>query len=407
MPTQIVLSPIANPVAVAGSYELTARVNDQNGIEIRDASPSWSSSDTKIATVEDGLVEVVATGKAVITVAYEDVSAEGDLVTFPEISGRVTVDGEPAPGFTVRVGPLFMREALTDSLGAFRFVNRREGGDGVDIFGAGLGYDILRYGFQVNRQRVNLENGTVTEVDFRGFSIPECETAHPLIKLEFVNNDPVFDDYWRSAACRWTNIVSDIAFEECLFRAYDGIVVYVEYVDTLEGNVGTVTFCSGSPQEAYFPMPRSSLYDPEHWLVPPQVYRDASSSIASALGIISTLVPAWGEKITGGHAALFTGDEASNEFQSLGGTGKPRVRMVNDWVFWSDAEVCNEILSVTSRAGSSHPISAVTVAALDDAGIYEVNRDAAEPFVPYDCPQGFPEADGWTTHNLPVTIIHR
>lgn len=405
VPTQIVLSSIANPVAVGGSYELTARVNDQNGIEIRDASPSWSSSDTQIATVEAGLVEVVATGKAVITAAYEGVSAESDLVTFPEIIARVTVDEEPAPGFTVRVGPLFMREAVTDSLGAFRFVNRREGGEAVDIFGDGLSYDILQYGFQVNSQRVNLENGVVTEVEFRGFSIPQCDTVHQLIKLEFINNDPVYDDYWRSAVCRWTNIVSSISWKECFLRAYDGVVVQVEYVDTREEEPGRIGFCEGSPLFAYFQMSRSSLYDdPKYWLVPPQAYGDASDGIASALGIMARRMPEWEQLIEQGDPVLFTGVEATREFQAFGGTGSPRVFAWPGWAKWRDDELCNEAMGSQSWAGTTQPISAVTVAAIEDAGVYEVNRDAAEPFIPYDCPAGSDAAN--VGRDLSVAVTH-
>ena len=389
------LSPIPDLIAVGERLQLTVRVLDQNGIEIRDVSPSWSSSDTLVATVDqEGEVYVAATGKAVIKVTYEGLSADDELVTLPAIAGRVVVDGEPLSGLAVRASPhvrLGVAEDTTDEAGSFQFINRRAGDNEIAIFGEDLGYDILLYGFQANNRRVELESGTVAAVEFNGYSIPECET-HPLIRLEFVNNDPVFDDYWRSAVCRWINIVTDVYFEDCVLRTYDGVIVRVEYVDSHEAERGEVRFCNGSPLDADFKFPQSNLFDPDHWLVPPQMYRSASRYVAHALGIFSIEVPGINERVSGS-TGEFMGAEASSEFQALGGVGSPNVRVAEDgWVRWSGDELCNEAFALGSKARTSQPISAVTVAALEDTGAYEVNRDAAEPFFPYDCSAGDPDA---------------
>lgn len=403
----MVMSSIPNPVSVGESFSLTAQVLNQNGTPLHGARPSWASGNPSTATIDQfGRVDVFETGMATITAAYEDLSTSRELVTWGEVAGTITVDGEPAAGISIRLGypdELDTPEVVTDSLGSYQFLHlQREEYQGVTILGSYIGFDHTKYGFQVTAQQVAVDLGAVTSTDFQGFSIPQCETVHPLIKLEFANNDPIFDDYWRSAVCRWTSIVYDIAFEECLLRTYDGIVVYIEYVDTLEANDNQLAFCNGSPWRAHFRVPQSSIYDSEHWLVPGQVYKSISRRIASAMGIISTIVPEWKAQVVGEDPVLFMGVKANQEFQALGGEGNLEISWNSDWVSWKDAELCGEILSTASRASGSAPISAVTVAAIDDTGIYKVGQDAVEPFLPYDCSAG---ADAAAVP-APMTVNH-
>lgn len=410
-PTRVVMNPIPNPVMVGDSFALTAQVLNDADLPIHGAKVTWSSANPSIAAINQfGRVHVHETGKTTITATHEGLNTGRELVTWGEVAGIITVDGDPESGLSVRLGDpydLGAPETVTDSLGRYQFLHLEPDEYGVIILGSYIGFDHSEYGFQVTEQRVSVDLGNVAPVDFQGFSIPQCETP-PLIKLEFVNNDPVFDDYWRSAVCRWTNIVSDIAFTECILRSFDGVVVVVEYVDTFEAREGRVRFCNESPWYSDFKVPRSSLYDPEHWLVPGQVYKHVSRSIASALGIISTNIPAWNDKISAGDPMLFMGAEAARELHTLSGSGHLEVRLFENWAYWADAVFCNEILGLggASSARSSAPISAVTVAAIEDVGIYEVNRDAAEPFLPYDCPATSAEANG-PIHALPVTIVHR
>lgn len=409
-PTRILMSPIPDQLGVGERIQLTARVLDQNGIPMRDASPAWSSSDSLVATVSpSGGLHVVSTGKAVIAAEYEGVRAEDELVTFPAIITRVFVDGEPASGFTVRVGPFFKQEVVTDHTGEVQFINRRRDNT-VAIFGKGFGYDIVRHGFQVNERHLSLDPGTVAEVEFRGYSIPECDT-HPLIKLEFTNHDPVFDDYVRSAVCRWANIITGIRFEDCVLRTYEGVVVEVEYVDRFEDERGVAEYCNGSPWIGAVRVPRSTLYDPSHWLIPPQMYDHISSYVALALGIFSLEIKGIEGQLSGQTPMKFMGTEATKEFRHLGGTGNPEVAVYNAGggrlAYWASDELCYEMFGSVASASSSEPISAVTVAALEDTGVYEVNRDAAEPFVPFepsDCRNTRGKAD--LAAPFPVEVIH-
>ena len=404
-----------SPVAVGDSFKLSAQVDDQNGSPIANVRLSWTSSDSSVATIDQqGWVRVMATGSTTIAVTFGGLRATADLVTWGEISGRVLVDDAPVAGFAVQLGGIGSLATVTDSLGQYRFQNLRPddhvcirgpsspGCYAVNILGEGFGFDLMRFGFQKPETRVSAELGAVTTVDFGGYSIPECET-HPLIKLEFVNNDPVLDGYWRSAVCRWANIVTNIHLGDCSFRSYDGVVITIEYVDDREDAGGLIGFCNGSPWSAHFTVARSDEHfsDPQYWLVPPQTYSQVSTWVASALGIFIAVVPALNEQLVDGY---FIGAQASIEFQTIGGEGHPQISTFGpdrNKMFWREDEMCNEMFGPSIWAGTAQPISAVTVAALEDIGVYEVNRDMAEPFFPYDCAPGADAA-----HGAPIRVIH-
>lgn len=73
-PEQVTLS------AVGEQTELVATVFDEDGEEIPDPELSFASSDEDVATVDDdGVVEAVDAGTAVITVESGEVSTEVDV----------------------------------------------------------------------------------------------------------------------------------------------------------------------------------------------------------------------------------------------------------------------------------------------------------------------------------------
>jgi hypothetical protein len=107
---QVVVSPDSASVAVAGTQQFTATVNDLHGNPIPGAPVSWASSAAAVATVDaSGLTTGVATGQAAITATSGGASDSGLLVVFnpntpPVVNadtfqaiGNVTVP-VPAPG---------------------------------------------------------------------------------------------------------------------------------------------------------------------------------------------------------------------------------------------------------------------------------------------------------------------
>ncbi|WP_420463241.1 Ig-like domain-containing protein [Candidatus Palauibacter sp.] len=402
LPASIVLTVLPNPMSVGDSLQLTATLRDGAGAAITGATFLWESSNLAVATVDQrGWVQVRSTGEANIGVTSNGLHASSALVTLGEAVGRVLLDGEPAAGFTVRLRGGGVQERVTDDSGEYRFLNLRSddqvcirgpsspGCYSVSIFGQDLGFDILRFGFQINEERFSVDLGAVTVVEsFAGYSIPECETANSIVDLRFVNNDPMFDDYYRSAVCRWTSIVVDIQRTPCLLGPPDqGVLVEVEYVDDFDEAGGQLILCDGEPWRASFRTVHSDRYNPEHWLVPPQVYSQASRNVAFALGVLQvSSMPAWSAHVSSDSAgAVFTGLEATGAFQALGGTGHPRLVVTSGQSFWRSGVMCNEAHGPVSMAGTSQPISSVTIGALIDTGFYEVDGSAAEVFRPSTC----------------------
>jgi uncharacterized protein YjdB len=69
---------------IGETAELSATVHDEEGVEIEGAQVTWSSSDESVATVdEDGVVEAVGEGTAIITAESGD--AEGTIEVTVEL----------------------------------------------------------------------------------------------------------------------------------------------------------------------------------------------------------------------------------------------------------------------------------------------------------------------------------
>ena len=397
-PVDIELSAIPNPMAVGDSVLLTATLRTATGKAIGPALFVWESSIPSVATVDrEGWVRVQSMGETTIRVTSNGLHASSALVTLGEVAGRVLVDGEPAAGLAVRFELSDGLVAVTNRLGEYRFLDVQpdtrictdedfpSGCYLVDVFGENfIGYDMLRYGFQDFDKLTSVELGRVTEVEsFSGFSIPECDATNSLVELVFVNNDPVYDDFWRTAVCRWTSIIRDMHQTPCpLGPPANGILVRVEYVSDGADTTDTAFICNGHPWRASFKMVRSDVHNrPANWGVPPARLRRATTSIGFALGVLMTdAMPAWrGLFRSDSTGAVFTGPEATRAFQALGGVGHPGVKIDSSQARW---ELCNEVFGRGGRSSNSRPISPVTVGALIDSGYYEVEANQAEYYRP-------------------------
>ena len=393
-PYALELSAIPNPMAVGDSVLLTATLYTKTLELISSAPLVWESSNPSVATVDQqGWVRVKSIGETTISVTSYGFHASSALVTLGEVTGQVLVDGEPAAGLAVRLDLGDRVVAVTNHLGEYRFPevqpDTRICGDDpgcyiVDVLGENfVGYDILRYGFQDYDQWASVELGRVTEVEsLSGFSIPDCDANTSLVELVFINNDPVYDDFWRAAVCRWASIIRDMRQTPCpLGPPTKGVLVQVEYVS--EDTPGTATICNGHPWRAYFTMLRSDVHNsPANWRVPGAHIMQATRSIGFALGVLMVEgMPAWrGLFRSDSTGAVFTGREATRAFQTLGGEGHPGVNVEFSQARWM--EMCNEVYGWGGRAGNLRPISSVTVGALIDSGYYEVDESQAEYYQP-------------------------
>ncbi len=76
-PTTIAVSPFAAELTALGeTVQLTAEVRDQNGRVMTGVTVTWTSSDTSVATVSEGVVTAVRGGNATITASYEEHTVE-------------------------------------------------------------------------------------------------------------------------------------------------------------------------------------------------------------------------------------------------------------------------------------------------------------------------------------------
>ena len=398
-PVDIELSAIPNPMAVGDSVLLTATLRTATGKAIGPALFVWESSIPSVATVDrEGWVRVESMGETTIRVTSNGLHASSALVTLGEVAGRVLVDGEPASGLAVRLDLGDGLVAVTNRLGEYRFLDVQpdtricsdedfpSGCYFVDVLGENfIGYDMLRYGFQDYDQWASVELGMVTGVEgFSGFSIPECDATNSLVELVFVNNDPVYDDFWRAAVCRWTSIIRDMNQTPCpLGPPTNGILVHVEYVSDGDDTTGEAVICNGHPWRASFKMVRSDVHNsPEYWPVPGNHFHLATGSIGFALGVMMTeAMPSWrGLFRSDSTGAVFTGPEATRAFRTLGGVGHPGVTIGSGQALWWN--LCNEVFGRGGRSGNSRPIGPVTVGALIDSGYYEVEANQAEYYRP-------------------------
>jgi hypothetical protein len=89
-------SPIGRLMAVGRNVRLTADVTDVNGQPVG-ASPTWSSSDTAVATVDNsGLVTAMAPGGVMVTATVVDVEGEIDLTAVSaDLEAIASLVGDP------------------------------------------------------------------------------------------------------------------------------------------------------------------------------------------------------------------------------------------------------------------------------------------------------------------------
>jgi len=388
-PYALDLSAIPNPMAVGDSVLLTATLYTKSLVVISSAQFVWESSNPSVATVDQqGWVRVKSMGETTISVKSHGFHESSALVTLGEVTGRVLVDGEPAAGLTVRLRVREPMYAVTDQLGEYRFPgvgkhrfvcseSRPSSCYIVEIFG----HDILRYGFQDYDKWATIELGKVTEVEtFSGFSIPECDTTNSLVELVFVNNDPVYDDFFRAAACRWTSIIRGMNQTPCpLGPPSRGIRITVDYVADSDHIAGTGVLCNGHPWRASIRMYRNDYRD--HPEADTWGFNWVTTSVGFALGVLMVkAMPAWSGLVeSDSTGAVFTGPNATRAFQALGGVGHPSLRVAFAQARWT-GEMYNEVYSWAVRSGSSRPISFVTVGALIDSGYYQVDANQAESY---------------------------
>ena len=89
----VVVSPAADTlVAFGDTVRLVAEATDANGHGVTDSEFSWSSSDTLVARVDDqGLVESIAEGDAVVTATVSEVTGAAELSVVPALPTAVAV----------------------------------------------------------------------------------------------------------------------------------------------------------------------------------------------------------------------------------------------------------------------------------------------------------------------------
>lgn len=106
-PTSITLSPTSLSFSSLGdTATVSAVVRDANGAEIQDATVSWSSSETTVATVGAGLVAAAGEGTATVTAYAGQVSASL-MVSVTQVPSFITIAPDPVvlngPGDTLTV----------------------------------------------------------------------------------------------------------------------------------------------------------------------------------------------------------------------------------------------------------------------------------------------------------------
>ena len=105
VPARVDVTPsIARSNVVGLTIQFTARVIDDEGIEIAGAAVTWSSSATEVATVSaSGLVTVTGQGTATIRAVHQGVSGTASVVVElePERLSRVAGDGQTAPALSI------------------------------------------------------------------------------------------------------------------------------------------------------------------------------------------------------------------------------------------------------------------------------------------------------------------
>jgi trimeric autotransporter adhesin len=87
----VTVDPSSLALTVGKTGTLTATVRDANGTELANRPVSWSSSDTRIATVSGGVVTAVAPGSATITATSEGKSGSAAVTVGAAPVGSVTV----------------------------------------------------------------------------------------------------------------------------------------------------------------------------------------------------------------------------------------------------------------------------------------------------------------------------
>ena len=89
----VVVSPAADTlVAFGDTVRLVAEATDANGHGVTDSQFSWSSSDTLVARVDDqGLVESIVEGDAVVTATVSEVTGAAELSVVPPLPTDIAV----------------------------------------------------------------------------------------------------------------------------------------------------------------------------------------------------------------------------------------------------------------------------------------------------------------------------
>ena len=111
---RVEITPATTTVSEGGAFRLTATVYDSRGNVIPGAQVAWTSSDTRVATVDNaGRVVGVRAGSVVITATSSDKAGTANGRMTPETARAIRAfEGDQALAETGRVsGPLISRLA--------------------------------------------------------------------------------------------------------------------------------------------------------------------------------------------------------------------------------------------------------------------------------------------------------
>jgi len=91
LPTAVRIDPASASLSPAQSVQLTAAETDQNGNTIPNHPVTWSSSNTAVATVFNGLVRAVAQGSAAISANVDGLTATSQITVSPVSAASLVV----------------------------------------------------------------------------------------------------------------------------------------------------------------------------------------------------------------------------------------------------------------------------------------------------------------------------
>jgi hypothetical protein len=123
---QLTITGSATIAGVGGVDQLTAIETLQNGTQQTAASPTWSSSNTAVATVSStGLVTAVGLGQVTITIVDASITVSGTISVVPDFSG--TWAGTTVNGAATSAVSLVLSQSLANVGGSAAM--SRTGGD--------------------------------------------------------------------------------------------------------------------------------------------------------------------------------------------------------------------------------------------------------------------------------------